>query len=271
VSQREAAAAELKERTDQALREVAITYDQVGTGLQQYDPAIALQAASEVAFHGASDSYVQGIGTITNAVSARTSLATERVDVARAHAQSLINAAALAFATGSERRVRISPPRSLAKRPGRRDRSSGELGLASVVDRGDHLATRNRHRVQGLRDSSTPPTFGNRHAPQPAPHVGGDDLIGVTRLLLAVLHGVEAALWAAYWWLGAFRSPAEAFLHSVDSISTHGASGLILERHWRTMGAVEAVDDMLLFDIGTAYVFTVMRADWSPRTRRRHR
>ena len=99
-SQREAAADELKERTDQALREVALAYDQVETGLQQYDAAVALQTASEAAFHSASDSYAQGVGTFTDAVSAQTGLATARAAVARAHAQSLINAAALAFATG---------------------------------------------------------------------------------------------------------------------------------------------------------------------------
>ena len=38
-------------------------------------------------------------------------------------------------------------------------------------------------------------------------------LIGTVGLLLAALHGVEAALWAAaYWWLGALNSPADAIL-----------------------------------------------------------
>src|SRR5262249_1371086 len=94
------AASELKERTDQALREVALAYDQVDTGLQQYDAAMALQTASEAAFHSASDSYAHGVGTLTDATSAQTGLATARAPVARAHAQPLINAAALAFATG---------------------------------------------------------------------------------------------------------------------------------------------------------------------------
>jgi len=99
-SKREEAEAALKERTDQALREVALAYDQVDTGLQQYDAAIALQTASEAAFHSASDSYAHGVGTLTDATSAQTGLATARAAVVRAHAQSLINAAALAFATG---------------------------------------------------------------------------------------------------------------------------------------------------------------------------
>jgi outer membrane protein TolC len=99
-SKHEEVAAALKERTDQALREVALAYDQVDTGLQQYDAAIALQTASDAAFHSASDSYAHGLGTLTDATSAQTGLAAARAAVARAHAQSLINAAALAFATG---------------------------------------------------------------------------------------------------------------------------------------------------------------------------
>src|SRR5215469_12840509 len=78
-------------------------------------------------------------------------------------------------------------------------------------------------------------------------------LIGAVGLLLATLHGMEAVLWAAaYWWLGALNSPSDAILYSVDSMSTRGASGLMLEHHWQLMGAVEAMDGMLLFGISTA-------------------
>ena len=97
-------------------------------------------------------------------------------------------------------------------------------------------------------------------------------LIGSVGLLLAVLHGIEAAVWAgAYWWLGAVNSVADALLYSVDSISTRGASGLTLGRHWLMMGALEATDGMLLFGISTAYIFTVMQDYWPLMTRgRRH-
>ena len=97
-------------------------------------------------------------------------------------------------------------------------------------------------------------------------------LIGSVGLLLAALHGIEAALWAAaYWWLGALNSAAQALLYSVDSNSTRGASGLILEHHWLMMGALEAMDGMLLFGISTAYIFTVMQDYWPLMTRRRPR
>ena len=83
-------------------------------------------------------------------------------------------------------------------------------------------------------------------------------------LLLAALHVLEAGLWAlAYWSLGAISSFAEAMLYSVDSISTRGGSGLMLERQWQTMGALEALDGMLLFGISTAFIFAVAQDYWS--------
>ena len=95
-------------------------------------------------------------------------------------------------------------------------------------------------------------------------------LIGSVGLLLAVLHAIEAALWAAaYWWLGALNVTAEALLYSVDLMSTRGASGLMLESHWRMMGALEATGGMLLFGISTAYIFTVMQDYWPLMTRSR--
>jgi hypothetical protein len=55
----------------------------------------------------------------------------------------------------------------------------------------------------------------------------------------------------------------DALLLSVDSMSTRGASGLILQRPWQIMGALEAVDGMLLFGVTTAYIFAVMQVNWS--------
>ena len=89
-------------------------------------------------------------------------------------------------------------------------------------------------------------------------------LVCAVGLLLAALHVLEAGLWAtAYWWLGAISSPADAILYSIDSISTRGGSGLALEDQWQTMGALEAVDGMLLFGISTAFIFAFMQIYWS--------
>ena len=95
-------------------------------------------------------------------------------------------------------------------------------------------------------------------------------LVAAAGLLLAVLHGIEASIWAAaYLWVGALDSPLGAILYSVDSMSTRGASGLTLQGHWRMMGALEAVDGMLLFGISAAYIFSLMQAYWPMLSRRR--
>jgi hypothetical protein len=94
-------------------------------------------------------------------------------------------------------------------------------------------------------------------------------LVAAAGLVLTVLHGIEAAIWAAaFLWLGAIDSPLDAILYSLDSMSTRGASGLTLQGHWRLMGALEAVDGMLLFGISTAYIFALMQRYWPKLSRR---
>ena len=89
-------------------------------------------------------------------------------------------------------------------------------------------------------------------------------IVAVIGLLLAVTLVIECGIWAAmYLWLGALDSPLDAVLFSIDSMSTRGASGLTLERHWQLMGALEAVIGMLLFGLSTAWLFTVGQAYWS--------
>jgi outer membrane protein TolC len=100
-SRRAAAADAVQEARVQALREVALAYDQLDTGLQQYDAARALLNAATTAFSAARDSYTQGVGTFTDAATAEAGLAVARATVAQSHTQSLVSAAGLAFATGA--------------------------------------------------------------------------------------------------------------------------------------------------------------------------
>jgi hypothetical protein len=88
-------------------------------------------------------------------------------------------------------------------------------------------------------------------------------LIGTLGLLLVILHGLEAAAWAvAYRWLGALDTAHNAILYSLDAISTRGSSHVLLGTPWQIMGALEAVDGMLLFGISTAFIFAVMQNFW---------
>jgi hypothetical protein len=82
--------------------------------------------------------------------------------------------------------------------------------------------------------------------------------------LLAVAHAFECSIWAiAYLHLGAVANPADAMLYSIDSLTTRGTTGLVLQHSWLMMGAIESIDGLLLFGISTAFLFHVMRA-WLP-------
>ena len=100
-SRRNEAQDALEASNTSVLREVAVAYDQVQTGIIQYEAAIELRLAAQTAFDSASDAFAHGVGSFTDAVNASTALDSARAAVARAHAQALVNAAGLAFATGA--------------------------------------------------------------------------------------------------------------------------------------------------------------------------
>ena len=99
-SQRTEADDMLEQSSTAAMREVAVAYDQLQTGLSQYDAAVALQAAAQASSDSAREAFARGLGGLSDALNAETALASSAAVVSKAHAQSLINAAGLAFAAG---------------------------------------------------------------------------------------------------------------------------------------------------------------------------
>jgi hypothetical protein len=94
-------------------------------------------------------------------------------------------------------------------------------------------------------------------------------LMIVTVLLLTVLHAVEASAWAgAYVVLGARADFASAMLYSLSAMTTYGHAGVFLAKHWQLMGAIEALNGMMLFGLSTAFLFAVLREHWPTRVRR---
>ncbi|MCQ8240753.1 TolC family protein [Rhizosaccharibacter radicis] len=90
----------LQQAEDQAMREVAVAYDELDAGLAQYDAAVALQQAARTSFASSAEAFRHGVGTITAADDAQTALVQADATLARTHAQVLASAATLAFATG---------------------------------------------------------------------------------------------------------------------------------------------------------------------------
>ena len=78
-------------------------------------------------------------------------------------------------------------------------------------------------------------------------------------LSAAVLHGIEAALWAlVYRFLKALPDYRVAMLYSLNAITSYGHANLQLEDRWHLMGAMEALNGWLLFGLSTAFLFAMM-------------
>ena len=91
-------------------------------------------------------------------------------------------------------------------------------------------------------------------------------LMVVSVLLLTVLHAVEAFAWAgAYVALGARPDFASAMLYSLNAMTSYGHAHLFLAKHWQLMGAIEALNGMMLFGLSTAFLFAVLREHWPTR------
>jgi hypothetical protein len=96
-------------------------------------------------------------------------------------------------------------------------------------------------------------------------------VIGSTALLATILHGFEAVIWAAaYRVLGALPDAKSAMLYSLSAITSYGHANLYLEPHWQLMGALEALNGMLLFGLTTAFLFAMIQQVW-PLGSRMHR
>ena len=92
--------------------------------------------------------------------------------------------------------------------------------------------------------------------------------IAVTALAAAMLHGVEAAAWALlYLWLGAIGDPTDAMLYSLSAITSYGHAEIFLENHWRLLGAIEAMNGLILFGLTTAFLFAAIEDMRPPRRR----
>ncbi len=88
-------------------------------------------------------------------------------------------------------------------------------------------------------------------------------VMGGVVLLITLLHAAEGIIWAlAYWLLGALPDTRSAVLYSIGAMTTYGSSGLDLKDHWRLMGALEALNGMLLFGLTTAFLFAMIERIW---------
>lgn len=73
-------------------------------------------------------------------------------------------------------------------------------------------------------------------------------VMGLAALLATVLHG-------------ALLNTKSAMLYSLSAMTSYGHANLFLEERWQLMGALEALNGMLLFGL-TAFLFAMIQKVW---------
>ena len=77
---------------------------------------------------------------------------------------------------------------------------------------------------------------------------------------LFILHGAEIWLYALlYWGTGVIAGVDLALYVSIGAYSTLGEAGTVLPPQWRIVGALEAINGMLLIGWSTAFLFQILR------------
>ncbi|CAH1656263.1 conserved membrane hypothetical protein [Hyphomicrobiales bacterium] len=93
-----------------------------------------------------------------------------------------------------------------------------------------------------------------------SPRVTFAVVVGSTVLAATVLHAIEATVWAgAYLWLGALPDGRSAMLYSIGAMTTFGHANLRLADEWQMLGALEALNGMLLFGLTTAFLYAAIQ------------
>ena len=91
---------------------------------------------------------------------------------------------------------------------------------------------------------------------------------GATAIWATLLHAIEAGIWAAaYRFLGALPDGKSAILYSLSAITTYGHSELFLSERWRLMGALEALNGIILIGLTTALMYGLIQGVWPVESR----
>lgn len=92
-------------------------------------------------------------------------------------------------------------------------------------------------------------------------------VLTATVLLLTALHAIEGAVWAlSYVGLGASADLRLATLYSLSAMTAYGHADVYLDPRWQVMGALEALNGLMLFGLTTAFLFSVLLDHWPARS-----
>src|SRR5579871_1289412 len=85
-------------------------------------------------------------------------------------------------------------------------------------------------------------------------------ILGAATLVAILLHAAEASIWAfLYQILGALPDGKTSMLYSLSAMTSYGHEHFDLANHWQLMGALEALNGMILFGLTTAFLYGMIR------------
>jgi hypothetical protein len=88
-------------------------------------------------------------------------------------------------------------------------------------------------------------------------------VVAVSVLLITFLHAFEAGIWAImYLDIKGFSSWNIAMLYSLEAMTGYGHVPVDLPDHWRLMGAIEALNGMMLLGLTTASLMAIVQRAW---------
>jgi hypothetical protein len=131
------------------------------------------------------------------------------------------------------------------------------MGSGSVVGAAAPRPDRRRACVSDILDSQDARDLSTHSRKQGVPF---RHLVAFAALATAVYLAIEAAAWAVlYLWLGALAAWAPAMLYSLEAITSLGHAQVYLDDRWQLLGAIEAVNGLILFGLTTAFLFAAIQ------------
>jgi Ion channel len=80
---------------------------------------------------------------------------------------------------------------------------------------------------------------------------------------LFIAHMLETAIWGAFFWKsGQLPSFADGWYFAGVSNTTLGYGDLVLQKPWRSLGPISAINGLLTFGCSTAFFFLVLQSIW---------
>jgi hypothetical protein len=82
-------------------------------------------------------------------------------------------------------------------------------------------------------------------------------------LMATVLHAIEGTVWAVtYLGLGALPDIRTPMPYSLSAITSYGHAQVFLDPNWQMLGALEALNGVILFGLTTAFLFGLIQKIW---------